>query len=169
MNKIKFKSNTFAYYGVIILQVFLPALWIGLLFLLPIRNEDDFIGFIISLLAMELLLFSCSPIAHSVVIIDDAFITEKWLCFTFNRIDTAKISDIGVCTHLAGNQVRQFAFLSTEKMSDDQIIKFDNMGIFRRKAHKGKFIAIEHPQKGLDNCLNELGETRSVLYRQISA
>ena len=41
---MKFKVNTFAYYGVIILQLSILALWIGLLIFIPIRNEDDFIG-----------------------------------------------------------------------------------------------------------------------------
>jgi hypothetical protein len=166
---MKFKSNTFDYYGVIFLHLFILALWLVLLIFVPIRNTDDWEGFVFSLLAMQLLLFTCSPIAHRIVIIDDTFITEKWLCFAFNRLEITKISDIGVCTHLSGNQVRQFAFLATEKLSDDEIIKFDNMGIFRRKSHKGKFIVIEHPQKGLDECMKTMADNKNLRYREIGA
>ena len=166
---MKFKSHPFAYYGVIMLQVSILALWIGLLFLIPIRNEDDFTGFIISLLAVELLLFSCSPIAHRTVAIDDHFITEKWLCFAFNRIELSEISDIGVCTHLAGNQVRQFAFVSTDKLSDEDVIKWDDMGMIQRKKHNGSFISIDHPQKGLDECMKTIADKITLHYRKISA
>ena len=169
MKKMKFKSNTFAYYGVTCLQVFLPALWIGLLFLIPIRNQDDFIGYIISLLAVELLLFTCSPIAHRTVTIDEINVTEKWFCFTFNQMKLSKITEVGVCTYLSGNHVRQFAFVSTEKMSDEEVIQFDQMGIFRRKSHKGRFITIEHPQKGLDDCIMKIAKRNRIKIRQFSA
>ncbi len=165
---MKFKVNTLAWYGVIFLPLFILALWLGLLFFVPPRNRDDWEGFIVSLLAVELLLFSCSPIAHRTVIVDENAITEKWLCFTFNRIELSKISDIGVCTHLSGNQVRQFVFASADKISDEEVVHFDSMGLFRRKAHKGRFIAIEHPQKGLDDCMKEIAEKNSLHYRHFS-
>lgn len=166
---MKFKVNTIAWYGVIFLHLFILALWLILLIFVPIRNRDDGEGFVFSLLAVELPLFTCSPIAHRTVKIDDTFITEKWFCFVLNRMEVADISDCGVCTFLNGNQVRQFAFLSTDKLSDEEVTAFDRMGIGQRKRHKGRFIAIEHPQKGLDDCIREIAGKNRLQYRQFSA
>ena len=165
---MKFKVNTIAWYGVMFLHLFILALWLILLIFVPIRNRDDGEGFVFSLLAVELLFFSCSPIAHRIVIVDENAITEKWLCFVFNRMEVADISDCGVCTFLNGNQVRQFVFLSTETMSDEEVTAFDRMDIGQRKKHKGRLIAIEHPQKGLDDCIREIAKKYSLQYRQFS-
>ena len=83
-------------------------------------------------------------------------------------MEISKISDIGVCSYLFGNQVRQFAFVSTEKLSDEEVIQSDKMGIFQIKRHNGRFITIEHPQKGLDDCMKEIAERNILNYRQIS-
>ncbi len=163
---MKFKSNPFAYYGVISLQLFVPALWMMQLWRIPIRNADDFAGFMISLLAVELLISSCSPVVHRVIVTDENSIAEKWLWLTFNRMEIAEISDIGVCTYMSGNQVRQFAFVSSSPLSDSEIMRFDGIGLFRRKALKGRFIAIDHPQKGLDEWLNSTAEKNGIVCRQ---
>ena len=165
---MKFKVSTIAYYGLIFLHLLIFALWLALILICPIQNWEDFSTILAVFLILELLLFTCSPIAHRTVTIDDTFITEKWLCFTFNQMEISKISDIGVCAYLSGNQVRQFAFVSTEKLSDEEVIQSDKMGIFQIKRHNGRFITIEHPQKGLDDCMKEIAERNILNYRQIS-
>ncbi|HCA56337.1 MAG TPA: hypothetical protein DEO95_12840 [Ruminococcaceae bacterium] len=165
---MKFKVSIIAYYGLFLLHLLIFALWLALILICPIQNWEDFSTILAVFLILELLLFTCSPIAHRTVTIDDTFITEKWLCFTFNQMEISKISDIGVCSYLFGNQVRQFAFVSTEKLSDEEVIQSDKMGIFQIKRHNGRFITIEHPQKGLDDCMKEIAERNILNYRQIS-
>ena len=165
---MKFKVSIIAYYGLFLLHLLIFALWLALIFICPVQNWEDFSTILAVFLILELLLFTCSPIAHRTVTIDDTFITEKWLCFTFNQMEISKISDIGVCSYLFGNQVRQFAFVSTEKLSDEEVIQSDKMGIFQIKRHNGRFITIEHPQKGLDDCMKEIAERNILNYRQIS-
>ena len=165
---MKFKVSIIAYYGLFLLHLLIFALWLALIFICPVQNWEDFSTILAVFLILELLLFTCSPIAHRTVTIDDTFITEKWLCFTFNQMEISKISDIGVCSYLSGNQVRQFAFVSTEKLSDEEVIQSDKMGIFQIKRHNGRFITIEHPQKGLDDCMKEIAERNILNYRQIS-
>ena len=165
---MKFKVSIIAYYGLFLLHLLIFALWLALIFICPVQNWEDFSTILAVFLILELLLFTCSPIAHRTVTIDDTFITEKWLCFTFNQMEISKISDIGVCSYLSGNQVRQFAFVSTEKLSDEEVIQSDKMGIFQIKRLNGRFITIEHPQKGLDDCMKEIAERNILNYRQIS-
>ena len=165
---MKFKVSTIAYYGLFLLHLLIFALWLALIFICPVQNWEDFSTILAVFLILELLLFTCSPIAHRTVTIDDTFITEKWLCFTFNQMEISKISEIGVCSYLFGNQVRQFAFVSTEKLSDEEVIQSDKMGIFQIKKHYRRFITIEHPQKGLDDCMKEIAERNILNYRQIS-
>ena len=169
---MKFKVSIIAYYGLFLLHLLIFALWLALIFICPIQNWDqnweDFSTILAVFLILELLLFTCSPIAHRTVTIDDINVTEKWLCFTFNQMEISKISDIGVCSYLSGNQVRQFAFVSTEKLSDEEVIQSDKMGIFQIKKHYRRFITIEHPQKGLDDCMKEIAERNILNYRQIS-
>ena len=144
---MKFKVSTIAYYGLIFLHLLIFALWLALIFICPVQNWENFSTSMAVFLILELLLFTCSPIAHRTVTIDDINVTEKWL---------------------SGNQVRQFAFVSTEKLSDEEIVQFDKMGIFQIKKHNGRFITIEHPQKGLDDCMKEIAERNILNYRQIS-
>ncbi len=148
---MKFKVSTISYYGLIFLHLLIFALWLALILICPIQNWEDFSTSMVVFLILELLLITCSPIAHRTVTIDDINVTEKWLCFTFNQMELSKISDIGVCSYLSGNQVRQFAFFSTEKLSDEEIVQFDKMGIFQIKKHNGRFITIEHPQKAMSS------------------
>ncbi len=165
---MKFKGSAIAYWGMIFMHLLILALWIVLIIICPIQNWEDFSTSVILLLVLELILFIGSPIAHRTVTIDEKYVTEKWLCFAFNQMEISKISDVGVCTYLSGNQVRQFVFISTDTMSNEEIVHFDSMGILQRKKHKGRFISIDHPQKGLDECMKRMAEKNSLHYRQIS-
>lgn len=165
---MKFKVSILAYYGLFLLHLLIFALWLSLIIICQIQNWEDFSTSMVVFLILQLIVFTCSPIAHRTVTIDEMNVTEKWLSFTFNQMEISKISDIGVCSYLSGNQVRQFAFVSTEKLSDEEIIQSDKMGIFQIKKHNGRFITIEHPQKGLDDCMKEIAERNFLNYRQIS-
>ncbi len=165
---MKFKVSEIAYDGLIIMHLLILVLWIVLIIMCPIQNLEDFYISILLLLFMELLMFACSPFVHRIVIIDDQYVTEKWLFFECNKIDISKISDIGVCTYLSGNQVRQFAYISAVPMSDNEIKEYDNMSVFRRKIHHGRFITIEHPQKKLDDCMTSIAEKNNLVYRHFS-
>ena len=74
---MKFKVSTIAYYGLILLHLLIFALWLALIFICPVQNWEDFSTILAVFLILELLLFTCSPIAHRTVTIDDTFITEN--------------------------------------------------------------------------------------------
>ena len=90
---MKFKVSEIAYDGLIIMHLLILVLWIVLIIMCPIQNLEDFYISILLLLFMELLMFACSPFVHRIVIIDDQYVTEKWLFFECNKIDISKISD----------------------------------------------------------------------------
>lgn len=159
---MKFKVSVFGYYSLLVICIAVFIGWLVLIFCNPIHSKSDFLTSICYLLFFEFLFLLCSPILQRRVIVNDTCIAEKWLCFVIKRIVLDEIVSVGLCNSCIAAHARQYVFISDKPMSAEQAYKLFNS----RKGRNIGFIAIDHPQKGLDECISQLVEKYNLNYSE---
>lgn len=159
---MNFKVTAIGYYALMLVYIAVFMGWTALMVLFLPRDASEFRACVGYLLVLEGVFFACSPFLQRTVTVTKDCVTDQWLFFAVRRIPAAAIADSGICVSYLAGYARQFVFLSTEPLSDEQVVKY-----FDGQRPKG-FIVIEYPQDELDACISELVENYGIPYREIN-